>query len=57
VFHQGRWLLVNQTLPALMSPGGSKVPPGQAVELADGALLRLTDEPHGRIAQVQVVRC
>jgi hypothetical protein len=57
VLHQGRWLLVNQTLPSLMSPGGSKVPPGQAVELADGALLRLTDEPHGRIAQVQVVRC
>jgi hypothetical protein len=57
VFHQGRWLMVNQTLPSLSSPSGSKVPAGQAVELAHGAIIRLSDEPHGRIAEVQVARC
>lgn len=56
VFHQGQWLLVNQALASLTSPGGNRVPPGQAVVLAEGAQIRLSQEPHGRMAEVQMVR-
>jgi serine/threonine protein kinase len=54
VFHEGRWLLINQNLASLTSPGGNRVPAGQAVELKDGAQIRLSQEPHGRIAEVQL---
>jgi serine/threonine protein kinase len=54
-WHQGHWLLINQNLESLTSPGGNRVPSGQAVELKPGALIRLSQEPHGRIAEVQVV--
>jgi serine/threonine protein kinase len=53
---QGQWLLVNQHLTSLTSPGGNRVPPGKAVVLTDGAQIRLSQEPHGRIADVQIVR-
>jgi serine/threonine protein kinase len=56
VFHQSHWLLVNHALASLTSPGGNRVPPGQAVALADGAQIRLSQEPNGRIAEVQLVR-
>ncbi len=55
VFHQGKWLLINQNLESLTSPGGNRVPTGSAVELKDGALIRLSQEPKGRIAEVQIV--
>ncbi len=55
-FHQGKWLLVNQHLESLTSPGGNRVPPGSAVELTDGAQIRLSQEPHARIADVQIVK-
>jgi len=55
VFHQGRWLLVNQNLPALSSPSGNRVQPGQAVELADGARFQLSEGPHGKMAEVQLL--
>ncbi|MBX9580185.1 MAG: hypothetical protein K2X87_07730 [Gemmataceae bacterium] len=48
--HQGKWLLVNEGLDTLTSPGGSRVPPGQAVELKPGAAFRLSQDPHGRLA-------
>ena len=54
-FHQGKWLLINQNLASLTSPGGNRVAPGKAVELADGAQIRLAQEPHARIASVQVI--
>jgi DNA-binding helix-hairpin-helix protein with protein kinase domain len=57
VWHQGRWLLVNQNLGTLTSPGGNPVPPMQAVELAPGVQFRLSSEPHGRIVEVQVIQC
>jgi len=55
-FHQGQWLLVNQHLESLTSPGGNRVPPGSAVELTDGAQIRLSQEPHARMADVQIVK-
>jgi len=54
--HRGRWVLVNQSLDSLTSPNGNRVPPGSGVELRDGAQIRLSQEPRGRIAQVQMVR-
>ncbi len=54
-FHQGKWLLINQAMTSLTSPGGNRVPPGQAVELKEGSQIRLSQEPHGRIADVQFV--
>ena len=54
-FHQGKWLLVNEGLTSLTSPGGSRVGPGAAVELRPGAAIRLCQEEHGRIAEVEFV--
>lgn len=56
VFHQGKWLLINQNLTSLTSPGGNRVPPGQAVELKEGAMIRLSQEPGGKIAEVEMAR-
>jgi hypothetical protein len=56
VFHQGQWLLINQNLASLTSPGGNRVPPEQAVALTDGSQIRLSQESNGRIAEVQMVR-
>jgi hypothetical protein len=56
VFHEGRWLLINQHLSSLTSPSGNRVPPGQAVELKDGAQIRLSQEAHGKVAAVQIIR-
>ncbi|MDD1444455.1 hypothetical protein MEO93_29780, partial [Dolichospermum sp. ST_sed3] len=53
--HQGKWLLVNQLLTSLTLPGGNRVPPGQAAELTEGSMIRLSQEPHGRIAEVQIL--
>lgn len=49
----GKWLLVNEAFPTLTSPGGSRVPPGSAVELKPGATFRLAQDPHGRMADVE----
>lgn len=57
VFHQGKWLLINQKLTSLTSPGGNPVQPGQAVELIDGVQIQLAKEPHGRKAEVQIIKC
>lgn len=50
----GKWLLVNEGLPSLTSPGGSRVATGTAVELKPGAPFRLSQEPHGRMAEVEL---
>ena len=54
--HEGRWLLVNQSLNGLTSPGGTRLAPGQALELKDGASFRLSSEPNGRMADVELVQ-
>jgi len=56
VFHQGRWLLINQAMDSLTSPGGNRVPIGSAVELKDKTQFRLSQQPHGRIAEVQLLQ-
>jgi hypothetical protein len=53
--HEGRWLLINQQLDSLTSPGGNRVPANQAVELKHGAHIRLSQDDRGRIAEVQMV--
>lgn len=55
-FYQNNWILVNQNMTSLTSPGGNRVAPGQAVVLSDGVQFRLSQEPHGRIAVVETVR-
>jgi hypothetical protein len=55
-FYNGQWILLNQNLSSMVSPGGKKVPLGQAVVLKDGAQIRLSQEPHGRIAEVQIIQ-
>jgi hypothetical protein len=55
-WHQGQWLLINQHLTSLTSPGGNRVPAGQAVALTEGARIRLSQEPNGKIAEVQLIR-
>ena len=56
VWHDSRWLLVNQNLSTLTSPTGTPVPAGRAVELSPGVQFRLSTEPHGRRAEVQIIR-
>jgi len=47
--------MVNQHLKSLKSPSGNGVASGQAIALNDGAVIRLSEEPHGRIAEVQLI--
>lgn len=54
-FHQGQWLLINQNLDSLTSQSGNRVPKGQAVTLTHGTQIRLSQEPHGRIIEVQII--
>ena len=51
---QGEWVLINRKLNSLTSPGGNRVPVGSCVALKHGAQIRLSQEPHGRIAEVEV---
>ena len=62
VFYQGKWLLINQNLTSLTSPNGNLVAtspqpgqPGSAIELKDGVQFRLSQEPHGRMVEVQII--
>jgi serine/threonine protein kinase len=54
-FHQKRWLLVNQALTSLTSPNGNRVDVNKAVELKVGSQIRLSQEPHGCIAEVSML--
>jgi hypothetical protein len=51
-----RWCLVNERLTSLSTDRGGRVPVGSALDLRDGARLRLSHEPHGRIAEVKLLR-
>ncbi len=55
-FYQGQWFLINQNLSSLTSPSGNRVLPGQAVALAEGAQIRLSQDEHGRIAEVAMLK-
>lgn len=51
-FHQGKWILINEKLDSLTSASGNRVPIGAAVELKEGAQIRLSTSSHGRLAEV-----
>ncbi len=62
VFHKGKWLLINQNLTSLTSPGGHVVAsssepgkPGQAIELKNGIIFKLSQDPHGRMVEVKMI--
>jgi hypothetical protein len=54
-FYGGRWLLINRKLQNVVSPGGNRIAPNNAVEMKPGARIRLSNEPHGRIAEVETL--
>lgn len=57
VFHDGKWLLINQTLSALKDVTADKaIPSGSSLELTDGQQILLSPEDGGRLAHVQMVR-
>jgi serine/threonine protein kinase len=56
VFHQGKWVLVNQTLNDLKDIDENKIIPiGQMAELKDGQKLLLSSEEGGRLVVIQLV--
>ena len=57
VFHNNKWLLVNQKLTDLEDKtNNKKIPVGQAVELTDGKQILLSKEDGGRVIIVQLVK-
>ena len=50
--HNGMWLLVNHGVEGMTSPTGRLVPKGQAIELKDGAVFRMTDRENGLLCVV-----
>ncbi|MDJ1182952.1 protein kinase domain-containing protein [Roseofilum casamattae] len=63
VFFQDKWLLINQNLTSLTSPAGHPVAPspelgkpGQAIELKEGITFQLSQEPHGRMVEVEMLK-
>jgi serine/threonine protein kinase len=56
VFHQGRWVLVNQNIKGLKDvDAGVEVPIGQMLEIKDGQKILLSPEDGGRLLIVQMV--
>lgn len=55
-FYGGQWILINRKLQHMLSPSGTPVAPNSAVALKAGAQFRLSNEPHGRIAEVEIVQ-
>jgi serine/threonine protein kinase len=57
VFHNNKWLLINQRLPDLEDKTeGKKIPINQAVELTDGKQILFSKEEGGRLIIVQLVK-
>jgi serine/threonine protein kinase len=55
--HNGKWMFVNQRLPALKDVTANKaIPTGSALELVDGQQILLSPEDGGRLVQVQMVQ-
>lgn len=53
--HGGRWLLVNQGSESMTVEGSGPVHAGGYAELREGVRIRLSKNPHGRLAVVQMV--
>jgi hypothetical protein len=57
VFHQGKWMLVNQTANGMKDLTDNKpIPINTAVELKDGKQILLTSDEGGRLIIVQMVK-
>lgn len=56
--HQGRWVFVNQRLPAMKVVGNEEqdVAPNSMIELTDGIQILLSPDDGGRLVQVQLVQ-
>ncbi len=54
--HNGQWLLVNQNVNGMLSPGGNSVPAGQAILLKDGVVFRASREDRGMLVQVSLAK-
>lgn len=55
-FHEGRWILVNRSLPSMYDKSTNvKIEPGQAVRLEEGKQILLANEQGGRLLLVQLV--
>lgn len=52
--HNGMWLLVNNGIEGMTSPSGRLIPKGNAVELRDGAVFRMTNRENGLLCEVSV---
>jgi len=55
-FHGGQWILINRKLQHMLSPSRTPVAPNSAVALKAGAQFHLSGEPHGRIAEVEIIQ-
>lgn len=56
VFHQGKWLFINQTLTKLKNITQNKIIPiGDSIELEEGIQILFSDQPTARLAAVQMV--
>lgn len=52
-FHQGKWVLVNQSLPSMKDvTEGKEIPPNTMVELTEGKKILLSNEEGGRLIYV-----
>jgi len=52
-FYQGKWVLVNQTLPSLKDlTEDTDIPAGTMVELTDGKKLLLSKDEGGRVVVI-----
>ena len=54
VKHQGQWLLINQRVNGMKSPGGNIVPPGKAILLKNGDQFKMSDDTNGYLAEVVI---
>jgi len=56
VFHNGRWWLVNEGIPGLMSlPDKRQIAVGEKLELKNNAQFILSKEDGGRLVVVQLL--
>ena len=50
--YQDKWFLVNQNIKGMISPSGNIVPSGQAIQLSNGAVFRMSNQDNGYLAEV-----
>jgi len=56
VYHQSKWLLVNQTMDSLkLVKEDQIIKKNETVELKEGVQLLFSDKPSSRLAAVQIV--